>query len=444
MTIAYIANEFPSPLEPYVMDEITELRRRGVEVICCSGKRVSPDSLVLTERAFWKETRYFQPLSDDDLVRALGRLASNRHNLWQLLRPLVWEGGDSPARRIRSLGHTVMGAALAEQLAPLEVEHIHAHHGYFASWMALTAARLLGIGFSFTLHGSDLLQRADLLTAKLKACQFCVTVSDYNRRYILRNFPSTPPEKVVVQRLGVDRMRSWPTSAPTAEENLEADLGHDERGPSASLRAGSAPSSHQQRFCLLSVGRLHRVKDYHFLIEGCAALRDQGLDFLCWIVGEGPERLALERHIVTRGLQGEVRLIGHVPRSALRSYYRYADLVVMTSKSEGIPVVLMEAMSQAKLVLAPAITGIPELVEHGRTGFLYQPASLPDFVSAVMWIHSHKASLSEIQRAAAASIAASFNRQRNLRAFAEQFLTRISPSDGNHAHPVLQQVRLSV
>ncbi len=371
------------------------------------------------ERAFWKETRYFQPLSDDELIRALGRLASNRHNLWQLLRPLVWERGASPARRIRALGHTVMGAALAEQLAPLEVEHIHAHHGYFASWMALTAARLLGIGFSFTLHGSDLLQRADLLSAKLRACQFCVTVSDYNRQYILRNYPATPSEKIVVQRLGVDRVRPWPASAPTAEAD-------------------------QQRFCLLSVGRLHRVKDYHFLIQACAELRNQGLDFLCWIVGEGPERPALEREIVARGLEGPVRLIGHVPRTALRSYYRYADLVVMTSKSEGIPVVLMEAMAHEKLVLAPAITGIPELVEHQRTGFLYQPASLPDFVSAVTWIHDHRASLSGIQRAAAASIAASYNRQRNLRAFAEQFLARISQSDGDHAHPVLQQVRLSV
>jgi len=416
MTIAYIANEFPSPLESYVMDEITELRQRGVQVICCSGKRVSQNGLSLAERAFWKETRYFQPLSDDELLRALGRLASNRRNLWQLLRTLVWERGASPARRIRALGHTVMGAALAEQLAPLQVEHIHAHHGYFASWMALTAARLLGIGFSFTLHGSDLLQRADLLSAKLRACQFCVTVSDYNRQYILRNYPSTPQEKIVVQRLGVDRVLPWP--APTAEPD--------------------------HRFCLLSVGRLHRVKDYHFLIRACAELRNQGLDFLCWIVGEGPERPALEREIVARGLQGPVRLIGHVPRAALRSYYRYADLVVMTSKSEGIPVVLMEAMSHAKLVLAPAITGIPELVEHQRTGFLYQPASLPDFVSAVTWIHGHRASLSGIQRAAAASIAASYNRQRNLRAFAEQFLARIPQSEGDHAHPVLQQVRLSV
>jgi glycosyltransferase involved in cell wall biosynthesis len=128
----------------------------------------------------------------------------------------------------------------------------------------------------------------------------------------------------------------------------------------------------------------------------------------------------------------------------LPGYYRYADLVVMTSRSEGIPVVLMEAMAHEKLVLAPALTGIPELVDHQNNGFLYQPGSLPDFVSAVSWIHDHHASLTGIQRAAAASIAASYNRQRNLRAFAEQFLARIPRSDGNHAYPVLQQIRLSV
>ncbi len=329
-TIAYIANEFPSSLEPYVIDEITELRRRGTQVICCSGKRVSPKELSLSERAFWKETRFFQPLSDQELLRAGCRLVSDRHSLCQLLRPLLLERGASPIRRVRALGHTVMGAALAEQLSP-EVEHIHAHHGYFASWMALAAARLLGIGFSFTLHGSDLLQRADLLSAKLSACKFCVTVSDYNRQYILRKYPSTPSDKIIVQRLGVDRVVSWPTATTTCA--AEANVGADQR-----------------RFCLLSVGRLNQVKDYRFLIQACAALRDQGLDFLCWIVGEGPERPALESQIVELGLQGRVYLIGQVPRADLPGYYRYADLVVMTSKSEGIPVVLMEAMAHEKLV----------------------------------------------------------------------------------------------
>jgi len=418
ITVAYIANEFPSPLEPYVIDEVTELRRRGTQVICCSGKRVSPAHLSLAERAFWKETRYFQPLSDDQLLRAARRLASTRHHLWRILRPLLWERDASPALRLRALGHTLMGAALAKELASLDVRHIHAHHGYFASWMAFTAAQLLDIGFSLTLHGSDLLRRADLLSAKLRACQFCVTISDFNRRHILSHYPATPPEKVIVQRLGVDRILSWPTTA-MAEGN-------------------------GRRFCLLSVGRLHPVKDHRFLIQASASLRNQGLNFICWIVGEGPERPALERQIAALGLQAHVYLIGHVPRRDLSGYYRYADLVVMTSQSEGIPVVLMEAMAHGKLVLAPAITAIPELVQHHRTGFLYQPGSLPDFVSAVQWIQARMASLTEIRHAAAATVAASYNREQNLHSFAEQFIARLQPSNGDYANPVLQQVRLPV
>ncbi|MGA3193962.1 MAG: glycosyltransferase family 4 protein [Terriglobales bacterium] len=414
-TVAYIANEFPSPVEPYVMDEIAELRRCGVNVVCCSGKRVAPNGLSLAERAYWKETRYFQPLTDDALMRAAGRLASDRRNLWRILRPLLLDGGGSPGLRIRALGHTLMGSAMAEELAPLNVQHIHAHHGYFASWMALVASRLLGIGFSFTLHGSDLLHRADLLTTKLEACSFCATISDFNRNYILRKYPTVPATKIIVQRLGVDRVLSWPTDA-------------------------SPNATDHRPFCLLAVGRLHRVKDYDFLIRACSALREQGLDFLCWIVGEGPERSALERQVRKLGLRGHVHLSGHVPRADLAAYYRYADLVAITSKSEGIPVVLMEAMSQQKLVLAPDITGIPELVEHQQTGFLYQRGSLPSFINAVNWIYANQSSLSGIRRAAAAKVATSYNRPRNLLAFAEQFLSRISPSGGEHAHSLLQQV----
>ncbi len=416
--VAYIANAFPSPLEPYVMDEITELRRCGIQVICCSGKRVSAADLSLPERSFWKETRFFQPLTDEELMRAVRRLRDS-HELWQLLQPLFCEHRGSPLRRLRTIGHTLMGAALAEQLKPLRVEHIHAHHGYFASWMALVAGRLLGIGFSFTLHGSDLLQRRDLIATKLHACKFCFTISDFNRDHILRHYPNVAPEKIVVQRLGVDRVLPWPAAANVAEPEAK-------------------------RFSLLSVGRLHPVKNHRFLIRACALLRDSGLDFLCWIVGEGPERPALEKQIVSLGLQGRVYLIGQIPRTDLPNYYRSADLVVLTSKSEGIPVVLMEAMAHEKLVLAPAITGIPELVEDNRTGFLYDPDSLSGFVGAVRSIQSSQGDHSEIQRAAAVRIVSSYNRQTNLRAFADEFLARISKSESDRAHPVLQQIQLSV
>lgn len=415
-TVAYIANQFPAAVEPYVKDEISELRRRGVRVVPCSGKRVSPHNLTREERALWDETLFFQPLSDDELLRAASHIVSNCRAIMPCLQPILLECGASPIKRIRAFGHTVMGAAMAEQLGPLKVQHIHAHHGYFASWMALVASRLMGIGFSFTLHGSDLLLRADLLAAKLRLCKFCVTISDFNRNYILKHYPSTPPAKVLVQRMGVDRV----------------------------LTSFETDSAGQRRSCLLAVGRLHHVKNYKFLIEACAALRSQGMDFLCWIVGDGPEYFALQRQIVEARLRDRVLLVGHVPRETLDSYYRQADLVVMTSRSEGIPVVLMEAMARGRLVLAPAITGIPELVEHGRTGFLYESGSLPGFLQSVCWILNHRASLGDVQRAASAYVACYYNRQRNLRTFADQFLARISISDVNYAHPLLQQVRLPV
>ena len=415
-TIAYIANEFPSALEPYVKDEIEELRQHGTRIIPCSGKRVSPHGLQREDRIWWEETVFCQPLSDQQLLRAVRRLTSRSNAFGDCMKPILLECGASPNKRLRALGHTVMGAALAEQLAPLNVRHIHAHHGYFASWMALVAARLLGIGFSFTLHGSDLLLRADLLAAKLRACKFCITISDFNQNYILQHYPSIPRSKILVQRLGVDRV--FPVF-----KNAPADPVH---------------------FCLLAVGRLHRVKNYEFLIQACAALRDRGTSTLCWIVGDGPERSSLQRQIEAAGLHERVFLVGQIPRDALDCYYRYADLVVMTSRSEGIPVVLMEAMAQGKLVLAPSITGIPELVHHLHTGFLYEPGSMDDFLQSVRWIMKNRSSLAEVSRAAVAYVGCHYNRQRNLRSFADQFLARIQGPDEPHAHPVLQQVRLSV
>jgi glycosyltransferase involved in cell wall biosynthesis len=416
-TVAYIANQFPSAIEPYVMDEIDELRSRGVGVVCCSGKRVPAALAEQRTRAFCDETRFFQPLSDTQLVRAARRLVRHRHIYSSLLRPVLRDWRAAPVRRVRSLGHTLLGAALAEELEVLGVEHIHAHHGYFASWMALVAAELLGISFSFTLHGSDLFLRADLLSAKLRACRFCVTVSEFNRDYILRTFPSTPRSKVMVQRLGVD---------PVEGVNV------------------STPKPRPSRFCLLSAGRLHAVKNHEFLIHACAMLRDQGLDFLCWIAGEGPERRALELLIHDLDLGDRVLLLGHVKRTDLSGYYRYADLFVLTSRSEGLPVALMEAMAHGRLVLAPAITGIPELVEHERNGFLYQAGSLPDFVRTVKEISARPGSLDAVGRAAVEAVARGYDRGRNLRRFADQFLERIARTESEHASSLLQQVQLPV
>jgi glycosyltransferase involved in cell wall biosynthesis len=325
-----------------------------------------------------------------------------------LVARILLRGKESPEGRLKALLHTWLGACYAVRLQNSRVDHIHVHHGYFGSWIAMVAARLLGISYSLTLHGSDLLVNGAYLDAKLKDCQFCVTISEFNRRYILERFPAIGPEKVVVSRLGVD-----------VPEHAEF-----------SRSAGRA----RRRFTLLAVGRLHAVKDHAFLVRACARLRDHGLDFECAIAGEGPERKRLERLIVENQLQTHLTLLGHVPSEHLDPLYRRADVVVLTSRSEGIPLVLMEAMVRGRIVLAPAITGIPELVLPGRTGFLYAPGQLGDFVARLLCIQELMGSedrsavspLDWIRHAARVQVTQNFNRRKNLTQFGDRFLQRIA------------------
>jgi len=399
-TVAYIANQFPSPVEPYIVEEIRELQKRGVEVVMCSGRRaeimaLSPDLLGLAA-----DTVCLQPLRSWLLLRAGWLCLLKFSLLTDLLQRMFLRGTEPPLRRVRALLHTGIGAYYALVLKGRGVEHIHAHHGYFASWVAMVAARLLRIDFSMTLHGSDLLLHGAYLDTKLAHCSFCFTVSEYNRRYILDHYPMIDPGKIILQRIGVDPLR------------------------------GVAPLIHRRAsggcLVLLAVGRLHRVKDHAFLVQACALLKANGVSFLCLIVGDGPERKSLEQLIIDFGLPSEVKLLGYVPRERLDSYYAISDLVVLTSRSEGIPLVLMEAMAHGKTVLAPAITGIPELVLHGETGFLYRPGSLEDFVAQVEFIRGADARLQRLQHTARQYVLAYFNRNKNLELFGDLFLEKIA------------------
>jgi glycosyltransferase involved in cell wall biosynthesis len=325
---------------------------------------------------------------------------------------MVLRGKESPQRRVRALLHTWLGAYYAVKLRERGVDHIHVHHGYFGSWIAMVAARLLGIEYSLTLHGSDLLTHRAYLDAKLRNCRFCVTISEYNRRHILREYQEVDPGKIMVSRLGVD--------VPKATES-----------PPRLAYNGERP------FTLVSVGRLHPVKDHAFLVRACARLRDRGVDFECAIAGEGPERRRLEKLIDECRLQDRLRLLGAVPWPEMDSLYRHADLVVLTSRSEGIPLVLMEAMARGRIALAPTITGIPELVIPGKTGFLYTPGAIDELVSRIVLIEElmraerrYAASgLDWIRHAARVQVLHNFNRRKNLSNFCQRFLERIGPHE---------------
>jgi colanic acid/amylovoran biosynthesis glycosyltransferase len=405
--IAYLSNEFPCEVEPYVMEEVEELRRYGLEVFILSIKR--PKNVRQNSTKLSAETLYFSPFN---LWAALQAFLLLFHPaLIHIYIRILWQGKESMGLRLRALAHTGLGAYYGAILRNKNIEHIHVHHGYFGAWVAMVAAQLLNIHYSMTLHGSDLLLHAAYLDVKLRNCKSCFTISNFNRDYILGHYPETSAAKIVVTRMGVD------VPPPSMSQPV----------PSEKLR-------------LLSIGRLHPVKDHAFLIHACHLLKEQKCKFICTIVGEGPEHAALEKLIREFDLSSEITLAGQVPHQELTHYYEPSDLVVLTSRSEGIPLALMEAMVHKKVVLAPNITGIPELVISEKTGFLYPPGSLDDFVRSVLEIKHRMHHLDPMRRAAREYVNRHFNREKNLAAFAELFLTQLEEREARDASPVLQQI----
>jgi colanic acid/amylovoran biosynthesis glycosyltransferase len=413
--IAYLTNSFPEPAEAYVWDEICQLRRRGRTVIPCSFRQPAQGSRKAERPA--SETFYVFPLQAPLALRAcwmcISRLNLILDLLWRIIR-----GRETVPRRLRTLLHTWLGAYLATALRQKQIGHIHVHHGYFSSWAGMVAARFLGSGFSMTLHGSDLLVRADYLDVKLNNCRFCITVSEFNRNHIHQRYPVIDLGKVLVHRLGVDLDFWRPLPNPISRPAL----------------------------LILSVGRLHPIKNHEFLIRACHALKAAGVHFHCTIAGDGDQRESLQGLIRKLRLENEVELRGHVARHRLPELYTQADVVVLTSHSEGIPQSLMEAMAMERIVLAPEITGVPELIANKQSGFLYRPDSMPDFLAKLTLIAAADPSLDRIRHEARRHINSRFNRTQNLERWAKDFLRRVEfeadEKEVAYANPVLQQVQL--
>lgn len=417
--IAYVAMEAPARVEWYVGEEVRALRERGVDVVLCGVKRPRWEELDGAERNAARETTYFRPWKWGKLARAAWMCVRKWRELEPIYRRVVMGGEESLARRVKGMVHTWMGVYFALLLEGRGVQHIHAHHGYFAAWAAMVAARMLGITYSVTLHGSDLLVDRVFLDEKVKRAEVVFTVSDYNREFLLKRYAVVEAGRVVVRKMGIC-------------------VAHVKRDQAGQERCA-------ERLEIVAVGRLVAVKDFGFLVRACAMLKARGVKVRCRIAGEGPKGDRLERQIEEMELEREVELVGSVGRDVVQRLYDEADIVALTSKSEGIPLVLMEAMARGAIVLAPQITGIPELVRDGETGFLYRAGDLDDFLARVEWIRRWLPELSEVRRQARKFVREHFDAEKNTAEFCGELLRRLgwSAVEEATAHdedPVLQQV----
>ena len=152
----------------------------------------------------------------------------------------------------------------------------------------------------------------------------------------------------------------------------------------------SIDSADSEKFTLLYLGRLSPEKGITYLLHALAKLEPEQVR--CLVVGQGPDRDALERLSETLGLAGKCEFIGAVERERVGEFYRRADAVVVPSLAEGHPSVVIEAMSYACPVIGSEIVGIEDVIEDGHNGLLVAPKDAKALANAIAKLATDKVS----------------------------------------------------
>jgi glycosyltransferase involved in cell wall biosynthesis len=242
------------------------------------------------------------------------------------------------------------------------VDHVHVHFANRAAHTAMFLKEISGISFSVTAHGQDFMKdlgNDDLLREICAAAEFVAAETDYSRDLLRQRCPESA---VKIHRVynGMDLTRF-----PTPDEEAA--------GP---RRTGIAPYPVR----IISIGRLVAFKGFEYLIDACADLARQGLEFTCEIIGDGPLRGDLEARIGKLNLPDRVHLLGSLSQGAVLERLRSADIFALASvtdaqgASDVFPTVIIEAMAAARPVVSTRLAGIPESVVDGETGLLVSPA----------------------------------------------------------------------
>lgn len=166
---------------------------------------------------------------------------------------------------------------------------------------------------------------------------------------------------------------------------MAASLGQQLRLPAATVLAPvldpvfhhpNPPACHGDGSRMLYVGRLSPEKGVDVLLRACRLLRDRATEFRLELVGDGPERRALQALAEELGLGDDVTFTGALPHGpALIGAYERAGVFVLPSRTEGLPRALLEAMGMGLAPVATAVGGIPDLIADGSAGLLVEPDS---------------------------------------------------------------------
>jgi colanic acid/amylovoran biosynthesis glycosyltransferase len=350
--IGYLCDHYPALSHTFIRREALALRARGLHISTFSVHTASGQNVMAEgDRKEAETTHNVRPIGARNLLKA---------HLWALgRRPRRYATTLIEALRTRPRGLKALAWRLfyfgeAIPLAKLvhddRIDHLHNHFANSGADVGYLTARYLDIPWSLTLHGTSCFEypSGQTLGAKIRFASFVACVSDFGRAQAMRTVPRSYWDKLHIVRCGLDIRQAASGTRPSRAEG--------------------------DRVRLMCVARMSEEKGLPVLIAALALLLRDGVDVELCLVGDGPERALIENEIRSNGLEQRVELTGALPGEQLIARYAACDIFVLTSFMEGLPVVLMEAMAASKPVVAPSVGGIPELVLHGETGLLFNPA----------------------------------------------------------------------
>jgi glycosyltransferase involved in cell wall biosynthesis len=337
--VAYVLDEFPVTTQTFVAWEIEEVSRQ-LSVVILAMDRPGGEILHDVAGGLLSRAEYLKFPHSSRLWAATILLLRHPRRAVNAFRRAFRKPHYALASSLKD------ASVLARALRRHGATHAHCHFAGRAATMTMFASLLTGIPFSLTVHGYDVFFRPppwyDLLG---RLCSQLVTVSQFNRHYLVTHF-GLDPARIVVIPCGVDTTVFSPPASGAPRHDPPV---------------------------ILSVARLDKVKGLDHLLQACSILAARGRTFQCVIAGEGPDRARLEGLIEQLGLASRVRLAGALRHEALPELYRAATIFVLPSLSEAMPVALMEAMATGLPVIGPQVNGVPELVLPDATGLLVAP-----------------------------------------------------------------------
>ena len=250
---------------------------------------------------------------------------------------------------------------LLKLLRRLNLDILHSHEFTMAVFGA-AASRAVGVRHIITMHGNqtmvDALRRRIALRVAFRMSHATVAVSEDTRVH-LRESLGLPDDAISTIRNGIPRQAGDPEPIRT-----EFDLS-------------------QGTLLVLAVGGLHKRKGHALLIEALGRLQVEGRipPWKLVIAGAGPEHEPLLSLVEEKGLGGRVILAGQ--REDIPALQVAADVFVMPSLWEGLPLAVLEAMLAGTPVIASRTSGIPEAISHNEDGILVRPGSVHELAAAL-------------------------------------------------------------